>query len=184
MPDGRRSAERYLTTVLMTDIVGSTEHAAELGDGSWRELVEQHHAVIRAALRRHGGREIDTAGDGFFAIFDAPAAAVGCALEAAQQVVRDQFREATAAGREAVKDPATKAYYAQFVDENTASAYAAAMNDRLVPPTIKQFSLDDYTGQVGDTIRVTAFDNFGVVRCALPERAVGAVGVVVLDVLA
>jgi peptide/nickel transport system substrate-binding protein len=70
----------------MTDIVGSTEHAAELGDSGWRELVQLHHAVIRAALRRHGGREIDTAGDGFFAIFDAPAAAVTCALDAAQEV--------------------------------------------------------------------------------------------------
>jgi len=70
----------------MTDIVGSTEHAAELGDSGWRELVQLHHSVIRAALRRHGGREIDTAGDGFFAIFDAPAAAVTCALEVAQQV--------------------------------------------------------------------------------------------------
>jgi YVTN family beta-propeller protein len=70
----------------MTDIVGSTEHAAELGDSGWRELVQLHHAVIRAALRRHGGREIDTAGDGFFAIFDAPAAAVNCMLEVTQQV--------------------------------------------------------------------------------------------------
>jgi peptide/nickel transport system substrate-binding protein len=72
----------------MTDIVGSTEHAAELGDSAWRELVQVHHAVIRAALRRHGGREIDTAGDGFFAIFDAPAAAVFCGLEAAQDVAK------------------------------------------------------------------------------------------------
>ena len=70
----------------MTDIVGSTEHAAELGDSGWRELVQLHHAVIRDALRRHGGREIDTAGDGFFAIFDAPAAAVTCMLEVVEQV--------------------------------------------------------------------------------------------------
>jgi len=69
----------------MTDIVGSTEHAAELGDSGWRELVQLHHSVIRSALRRHGGREIDTAGDGFFAIFDAPAAAVNCGLEAAAE---------------------------------------------------------------------------------------------------
>jgi peptide/nickel transport system substrate-binding protein len=70
----------------MTDIVGSTEHAAEVGDSGWRELVQQHHALVRASLRRHGGREIDTAGDGFFAVFDAPAAAVDCALEIAQVV--------------------------------------------------------------------------------------------------
>lgn len=82
----RGAPERFLTTVVMTDIVASTEHAAELGDSGWRELVQVHHALIRAALRRHGGREIDTAGDGFFAIFDAPAAAVTCMLDAAEQV--------------------------------------------------------------------------------------------------
>ena len=70
----------------MTDIVGSTEHAAELGDSAWRELVQLHHGVVRAALRQHGGREVDTAGDGFFAIFDAPAAAVECALEIVERV--------------------------------------------------------------------------------------------------
>ncbi len=70
----------------MTDIVGSTEHAAELGDRAWRDLIAQHHAVVRSALRRHRGREIDTAGDGFFATFDAPADAVACALEIAQEV--------------------------------------------------------------------------------------------------
>jgi peptide/nickel transport system substrate-binding protein len=77
---GRR-AERFLTTVLFTDIVGSTELAAELGDRGWRDLVQEHHRLVRAALRRHGGREIDTAGDSFFAVFDAPAAGVECALE-------------------------------------------------------------------------------------------------------
>jgi YVTN family beta-propeller protein len=70
----------------MTDIVGSTEHAAELGDSAWRELVQLHHAAIRAALRHHGGREIDTAGDGFFVVFDAPAAAVRCALQIADEI--------------------------------------------------------------------------------------------------
>jgi YVTN family beta-propeller protein len=86
MPAGGAATDRYLTTVLMTDIVGSTEHAAELGDSAWRELVQLHHRLVRAALRRHGGREIDTAGDGFFATFDAPAAAVACALEVVDQV--------------------------------------------------------------------------------------------------
>src|SRR5688500_13182704 len=86
MPGRRGAPERFLTTVLMTDIVGSTDHAAELGDSAWRELVQQHHALVRAALRRHGGREIDTAGDGFFATFDAPAAGVRCALEISEAV--------------------------------------------------------------------------------------------------
>jgi YVTN family beta-propeller protein len=82
----RRQSERFLTSVLMTDIVGSTEHAAELGDGAWRDLVHLHHALVRRALRGHGGREVDTAGDGFFAVFDAPAAAVECAIEIADRV--------------------------------------------------------------------------------------------------
>ena len=87
MPDRRGTPERFLTTVLMTDIVGSTEHAAELGDSGWRDLVSEHHAIVRRALRRHHGREIDTAGDGFFATFDAPAAAVECARDISRQMV-------------------------------------------------------------------------------------------------
>jgi peptide/nickel transport system substrate-binding protein len=82
----QRKVERFLTTVLFTDIVGSTEHAAELGDRGWRDLVQEHHKLVRAALRRHGGREVDTAGDGFFAVFDAPAAAAECALDVVEAV--------------------------------------------------------------------------------------------------
>jgi YVTN family beta-propeller protein len=70
----------------MTDIVGSTEHASELGDSAWRDLIQQHHALVRRVLRAHGGSEIDTAGDGFFATFDAPAEAVRCGLEVAASV--------------------------------------------------------------------------------------------------
>src|SRR5512133_2961605 len=71
--------ERVLATVLFTDIVGSTEKAAQLGDRAWRELLERHHAVIRRQLIRYHGRELDTAGDGFFASFDGPARAIRCA---------------------------------------------------------------------------------------------------------
>jgi class 3 adenylate cyclase len=71
--------DRVLATVLFTDIVGSTERAADLGDRAWRELLDSHHAVVRAHLGRFRGREIDTAGDGFFAAFDGPARAVRCA---------------------------------------------------------------------------------------------------------
>jgi class 3 adenylate cyclase len=70
---------RVLATVLFTDIVGSTERAAELGDRAWRELIEQHHALVRRELARVRGREIDTAGDGFFASFDGPGQAIRCA---------------------------------------------------------------------------------------------------------
>lgn len=70
---------RVLATVLFTDIVRSTETAAELGDRRWKELLEAHNNLIRGLLARYRGREIDTAGDGFFATFDGPARAVRCA---------------------------------------------------------------------------------------------------------
>src|SRR5688500_7369049 len=76
----RRSAgaERRLATVLFTDIVGSTELASRLGDRGSKDLVGRHHGVVRAELKRHSGRELDTAGDGFFALFDHPAQAIEC----------------------------------------------------------------------------------------------------------
>ena len=77
--DEEASFDRVLASVLFTDIVGSTEKAAELGDRRWREIVEAHHATVRAILGRYRGVEIDTAGDGFFASFDGPARAVRCA---------------------------------------------------------------------------------------------------------
>ena len=68
-----------LATVLFTDIVGSTQKAAELGNRAWRQLIERHHAGVRSLLARFRGIEIDTAGDGFFASFDGPARAIRCA---------------------------------------------------------------------------------------------------------
>jgi pimeloyl-ACP methyl ester carboxylesterase len=73
--------DRILATVLFTDIVGSTERAAELGDRRWRELLERHQSDVRRELGRYRGREIDTAGDGFLAAFDGPARAIQCARE-------------------------------------------------------------------------------------------------------
>jgi hypothetical protein len=84
---GQVESERVLATVLFTDIVGSTERAAALGDSEWRQLLERHHAVVRRELARFQGRELDTAGDGFFAAFDGPARAV---LAAA--AIRDSLR--------------------------------------------------------------------------------------------
>jgi class 3 adenylate cyclase len=78
--------DRVLTTVLFTDIVGSTETASRLGDRRWTELVEQHHRAVRSLLARYRGREIDTAGDGFFASFDGPARAVRCGQALVQAV--------------------------------------------------------------------------------------------------
>jgi class 3 adenylate cyclase len=72
--------------VLFTDIVGSTAKAAELGDRGWRELLSEHHGLIRRELARSRGRELDTAGDGFFASFDGPARAIRCASRITEEV--------------------------------------------------------------------------------------------------
>jgi len=71
--------DTVLATLLFTDIVSSTEHAARLGDVRWRELLERHHTLVRRELVRFRGEEKDTAGDGFFATFDGPARAIRCA---------------------------------------------------------------------------------------------------------
>ena len=79
---GSRNAsesERALATILFTDIVGSTEKAAELGDRRWRALLERHDAAVRRQLSLHRGREVKTMGDGFLATFDGPARAIRCA---------------------------------------------------------------------------------------------------------
>lgn len=78
--------DRVLATVLFTDIAGSTARAQELGDRAWRDLLERHHALVRADLARYRGREIDTAGDGFFATFDGPARGIRCARSIVEAV--------------------------------------------------------------------------------------------------
>jgi class 3 adenylate cyclase len=80
--------DRVLATVLFTDIVGSSEHAARLGDRAWSELLQQHHELVRGQLLRHRGVEVDAAGDGFLASFDGPARAIRCAC-----AVTDSVRE-------------------------------------------------------------------------------------------
>ncbi len=77
---GSVEPDRILATVLFTDIVGATEKAAALGDRRWHDLLDSHHGAVRRELARFRGREINTAGDGFFAAFDGPARAVRCAL--------------------------------------------------------------------------------------------------------
>lgn len=78
--------DRVLATVLFTDIVDSTGHAAELSDRRWRELLEKHHALVRRQLERYRGREVDTTGDGFLATFDGPARGVRCAASIREAV--------------------------------------------------------------------------------------------------
>ena len=82
------AAPRALLAVMFTDIVGSTELATALGDKRWRELLEQHDIAIREQIARFEGREVDTAGDAFFATFGRPIQAVDCALESARAVRR------------------------------------------------------------------------------------------------
>jgi class 3 adenylate cyclase len=73
-------SERLLATVLFTDIVSSTERAAEIGDGRWRELLQRHDSVVRDAVERHRGRVVKSLGDGALAVFDGPSRALGAAL--------------------------------------------------------------------------------------------------------
>ena len=80
--------DRVLATVLFTDIVNSTDLLARIGDKAWIELRDRHHALVRRELASFRGREVNTAGDGFFATFDGPARAVRCALRI-QRAARD-----------------------------------------------------------------------------------------------
>ncbi len=80
--------DRVLATVLFTDIVDATARAAEVGDRAWRQLLEKHHDTVRSQLGRFRGKEMDTAGDGFFATFDGPARAIRCAC-AIREAIRD-----------------------------------------------------------------------------------------------
>src|SRR6185369_3118198 len=76
---GGSDAERVLTTIVFTDIVGSTERAATLGDDRWHALLDNHDNVVRHELQRFRGREVNTVGDGFVAIFTSPSLAIDCA---------------------------------------------------------------------------------------------------------
>jgi class 3 adenylate cyclase/pimeloyl-ACP methyl ester carboxylesterase len=81
-------ADRLLATLLFTDVVGSTQTISKIGDRAWGDLLQAHRQAARRSLERFGGREVDTAGDGLFAVFDGPARALRCAAE-----IRDQAAE-------------------------------------------------------------------------------------------
>lgn len=83
-----RGTGRTLATVFFTDMVGSTELAARLGDQRWRQLLATYHRVVGQAIRRGGGREVDSAGDGFFAVFDSPAGAIRTAAALTDELHR------------------------------------------------------------------------------------------------
>ena len=102
---GGADAERLLTTIVFTDIVGSTQRAAELGDHRWRDLLDNHDTIVRHEIQRFGGREVNTAGDGFVATFSSPSAALGCADELvdAVQVLGIEVRVGIHAGEVEVR---------------------------------------------------------------------------------
>jgi DNA-binding NarL/FixJ family response regulator len=79
--------DRVLATLMFSDIVSSTERAAEIGDRRWKDLLDRHDEVVRRELARRGGREVKMIGDGFLALFDAPARAIRCAV-----AIRDELR--------------------------------------------------------------------------------------------
>ncbi len=83
----RAPSNQALACVLFTDIVGSTETAARLGDREWKKLLAKHHAIMRRELRRFRGQEMDTAGDGFFATFEQPADAITCAVAVSERLM-------------------------------------------------------------------------------------------------
>ena len=92
-----REPERALATVMFTDIVGSTEKAAEMGDSRWRELIERHDELMNEQIARHRGRTIKTMGDGVLATFDGPARAIRCACDSrARRCDRSASRSAPA----------------------------------------------------------------------------------------
>jgi class 3 adenylate cyclase len=78
--------DRVLATVLVTDIVESTSLVARIGDAAWKDLIQRHHALVRALLARFRGTEVDTAGDGFLATFEGPARAIDCAHAVVQSI--------------------------------------------------------------------------------------------------
>jgi class 3 adenylate cyclase len=82
----RPRRESVLATILFTDIVGSSDVIAELGDRRWRILVSRHNGLVRRELRRFGGKELDTAGDGFFVSFENPGNAIRCAAAVVEAV--------------------------------------------------------------------------------------------------
>lgn len=82
------AADRVLATIMFTDIVGSTELAARLGDHAWKGLLQRHDALVRKELQRFRGREEQTTGDGFFATFDGPARAIRCAASIRDAVLQ------------------------------------------------------------------------------------------------
>jgi class 3 adenylate cyclase len=128
--------ERGVLTLLFTDIVGATERAEQSGDECWCSLLERHHAVVRAELTRFHGRELDTAGDGFFAAFDGPTCAVRCAaaIRAALRGLGIEIRAGLHAGECEVVESKVAGVAVHVAARVAASAAAGEI---LVSSTVK-----------------------------------------------
>jgi class 3 adenylate cyclase len=122
--------------VLFTDIVGSSQRAAELGDRAWRELLAAHHNVVRRELGRFQGVEVDTAGDGFLATFDGPARAVRCAY-AIQKSIGDLGLELRAGLHTGEVELADEKVAGIAVHTGARVAALAQPNEVLVSSTVK-----------------------------------------------
>jgi class 3 adenylate cyclase len=133
---GGFGAERVLTTIMFTDIVGSTKRAAVLGDYRWRDLLDNHDNIVRHELDRFSGREVNTAGDGFVAIFTSPSAAIACAdaIIDAVQVLGIEVRVGIHAGEVEVRG-ADVAGMAVHIGARVAAL--AAPNEVLVSSTMR-----------------------------------------------
>jgi class 3 adenylate cyclase/pimeloyl-ACP methyl ester carboxylesterase len=125
-----------LATVMFTDIVNSTNQQAAFGDHAWNQVIEAHHAIVRAALVRWRGQENDTAGDGFYATFDGPARAVRCALEIIARI-RDLGIEVRGGVHTGECDVVGGKFVGIAVTTGARIAAAAAASQVLVSQTVK-----------------------------------------------
>jgi pimeloyl-ACP methyl ester carboxylesterase len=137
----RRRADRVLATVLVTDIVGSTERAAALGDPAWRRLMARHDALVRSHLHRYAGTEVKHTGDGFLALFDGPARAIRCAralTEAAEQELGMAIRAGAHTGEVELVDSDVRGLAVHLAARVAAKAGAGEV---LVSSTVKELVL-------------------------------------------
>ncbi|BBX73386.1 adenylate/guanylate cyclase domain-containing protein [Mycobacterium shinjukuense] len=136
---GGSVTERVLTTIVFTDIVGSTARAAELGDNRWRDLLDNHDNIVRHEIQRFGGREVNTAGDGFVATFTSPSAAIACAGEIvdAVSVLGIEVRVGIHAGEVEVRGAVGDDVAGMTVHIGARVAALAAPSEVLVSSTVR-----------------------------------------------
>jgi class 3 adenylate cyclase len=136
---GGSDSERLLTTIMFTDIVGSTERAALLGDDRWRDLLDNHDTIVRHELQRFGGREVNTAGDGFVATFSSPSAALACADEIVDvvQVLGIEVRVGIHAGEVEIRGDLIKDVAGMAVHIGARVAALAGASEVRVSSTVR-----------------------------------------------